>query len=72
MTHLFVKSLPQYIQMVFAEMVIGDGLIEKQGSSESHGTISPMGLTVSMLVFTPLQVKAKLQAFYCPVLQSNV
>lgn len=68
MTHLFVKSLPQYIQMVFVETVIGDGLLEEQGSSESYGTISPMGENVSLLVFTPLQVKAKLQAFYCPFL----
>lgn len=68
MTHLFVKSLPQYIQMVFVEMVRGDGLWEGQGSSESYGTISPMGENVGMLVFTPLQVKDKSQAFYCPFL----
>lgn len=72
MTHLFVKSFPQYTQMVFAETVTGDGLLEEPGHSESYVTISPVGENVNMLVFIPLQGKVKSQVFCCPFLWSNI
>ena len=50
MTHLFVNSFPPYTQMVFAEIGIGDGLLERQGSSESLVTVSPMGENVHLLM----------------------
>lgn len=72
MTHLFVNSFPPYTQMVFAEIGIGDGLLERQGSSESLVTVSPMGENVYLLMFITLQVKAKSQGIHCPFLWSNI
>lgn len=54
MTRAFVKSFPRHTQMVFVETVLGAGLPQEQGSSESRVTLSPMGENANVLVFIAL------------------